>query len=508
MEIVIFILVGVFIGTALGWVIGNSRSTSAIQMERENAQRQYAELEKEYFGYRATAELQLKTAFDTIDEKAQVIDRMNQTNQGLINEIREKHEQLTVVRAEFTAIEKIKLDKENTLNLLNEEITKLKKSLNESNTDLATTKANNTALKERLDTQKVEMEALTVRFNMEFENIANKILESKSQRFTELNKSNLKSILDPLGENINAFKTKVEEVYSRESKERFSLGEKVKELADLNKVISEEAQNLTKALKGNAKTQGLWGEMILETILEKSGLVKGREYFVEHELLDSDGTALKSDLKGKKMRPDAVVYYPGNRRVIIDSKVSLRAFTRMIDATEVDQQKKELGYHIDAIKSHITTLSSKGYDDHNESLDFVMMFIPSEPAYLAAIQGDPELWNFAYERRILLISPTNLIISLKLIVDLWKREYQSQNAIEIAQRGSKLYDKFVGFVSNLKDLGNHLAKAQGKYEEAFNQLSTGNENLVRQAQKLKDLGLKTKKELPTHLVQTSFSDEN
>jgi DNA recombination protein RmuC len=310
-----------------------------------------------------------------------------------------------------------------------------------------------------------------------------------------------------LGKNISEFKTKVEEVYDKESKERFSLGEKVKELAQLNKVISEEAHNLTKALKGESKTQGRWGEMILESILEKSGLVKDREYFMEHELRDADGNPLKSDSEGKKMRPDAVIKYPDNRSVIIDSKVSLNAFTRLIASNDVEEQQQELAAHLAAVRSHIVALGAKGYDDYDKALDFVMMFIPSEPAYIAALQGDPDLWNFAYDKRILLLSPTNLITSLKLIVDLWKREYQNQNALEIAERGAKLYDKFVGFVTNLDDVGQHLDKAQGKYTEAYKQLSTGNDNLVLQATKLRGLGLKTKKELPKEIVNRALGSE-
>jgi DNA recombination protein RmuC len=234
-----------------------------------------------------------------------------------------------------------------------------------------------------------------------------------------------------LGKNITEFKTKVEEVYDKESKERFSLGEKVKELAQLNKVISEEAHNLTKALKSESKTQGGWGEMILENILERSGLVKNREFFMEHQLLDENGIPMKSDSENKKMRPDAVIKYPDNRNVIIDSKVSLNAFTRCIAATDEESRLNELSEHISCIKKHINSLSAKGYDDYNKSLDFVMMFIPSEPAYIAALQGDPDLWNFAYDKRILLLSPTNLITSLKLIVDLWKREYQNSRKVEV-----------------------------------------------------------------------------
>jgi DNA recombination protein RmuC len=279
-----------------------------------------------------------------------------------------------------------------------------------------------------------------------------------------------------LGQNITAFKTKVEEVYDKESKERFSLGEKVKELAELNKVISQEAHNLTRALKGEAKTQGNWGEMILESILEKSGLVKGREYFMEYQLMD-------------------VIKYPDNRSVIVDAKVSLNAFTRFIATTDVLEQKKEIDAHVAAVKAHILTLSSKGYDDYNKALDFVMMFVPSEPAYIAAMQADPALWNFAYEKRILLLSPTNLITSLKLIADLWKREYQNQNAQEIARRGALLYDKFVGFVENFNKVGAKIEEAAKVYQNAQGQLSNGSGNLLQQASELKNLGLKTKKNL-------------
>jgi DNA recombination protein RmuC len=333
------------------------------------------------------------------------------------------------------------------------------------------------------------------KFNTEFENIANKIFETKSEKFTKLNSDSLKNILEPLGKNIKDFKDKVEDVYNKESKERFSLGVEVKKLADKSDKISQDAINLTNALKGEAKTQGNWGEMILESILEKSGLRKDEEYFMEHQLLDDDGKPLRSDSEGKKMRPDAVIKYPDNRNVIIDSKVSLNAFTRYIASNDVVEQKKELDAHIEAIKNHIVSLSTKGYDDYDKALDFVMMFIPSEPAYIAAMQGDSDLWNYAYNKRILLMNPTNLITSLKLIVDLWKREYQNQNAIAIADRGAKLYDKFVGFVENLDKVGKHIGSAQTSYDEAYKQLSEGNDNLVLQATKLKKLGVKNKKEL-------------
>ena len=392
---------------------------------------------------------------------------------------------------------------ENENKLKEERIVKTTQLLNDKTLDynslnkqLATELANNKALREKLETQKQEIENLGKKFNIEFQNIANKILEEKTEKFTNVNKKSLEVILKPLAENIDKFKKQVEDSYNNESKERFLLGEQVKEMAKLNKIISDEARNLTTALKGEAKTQGNWGEMILESILEKSGLRKNETYFTEHQLLDDDGNPLRTDSENKKMRPDVVIKYPDNRSVIIDSKVSLNAFTRYLSSSDKDEQERELQLHVIAIKNHIVSLSTKGYDDYDKALDFVMMFIPSEPAYIAAMQGDSNLWNYAYDKRILLMNPTNLITSLKLIVDLWKREYQNENAIEIANRGAKLYDKFVGFVMNLEDVGTHLVKAQGKYEDAYKQLRTGNDNLVLQATKLKNLGVKNKKDLP------------
>ncbi len=460
MEI-LFISIGIASGLLIGWLFAKTKFNAASQIEKDTAQQKITEIDKEFITYKATATAQLHAAFDNLSEKQQEI------------------------------------------NSLKEEVKSTKAEFDSCNKQLATSIAINESLNEKLDVQKTQMEELGKKFNLEFENIANKILETKTEKFTELNKTNLKDILEPLGKNIEEFKKTVNETYDKESKERFSLGEKVKELAQLNQVISEEARNLTNALKSEAKTQGGWGEMILESILEKSGLRKDEEYFMEYQLTDEEGKPLRSDSENKKMRPDAVIKYPDNRSVIIDSKVSLNAFTRFLAAGDSDVQKTELANHVTAVKNHINTLSTRGYDDYNKSLDFVMMFIPSEPAYIAAQQGDPDLWNYAYEKRILLINPTNLIISLKLIVDLWKREYQNKNAQDIAERGSKMYDKFVGFVNNLEEVGKHIDKAKESYNLSYKQLSTGNDNLVHQADKLRKLGLKTKKELSRETVRIS-----
>lgn len=367
--------------------------------------------------------------------------------------------------------------------------------------------AANRALEEKLQAQGETLETLNKKFSTEFENLANRILETKAERFTQLNKTNLENLLTPLGRSITDFRDLVTKVYDTESRERFSLGEKVKDLAQLNQQLSEDAKNLTRALKGEAKTQGRWGEVILESILERSGLRKGEEFFMEYQLYDADGRPLRSEAKGSRMRPDALVKYPDDRHVIIDAKVSLNAFVRFVESPDPEMQKGELQSHVRAIKDHIGDLSSKAYDDYHKTLDFVMLFIPSEAAYIAALQGDPELWNYAYDRRILLINPTNLIVSLKLIVDLWKREYQNLNAQAIADRGARLYDKFTGFVKNLQSIGQSLDSAQSAYTDAYRQLSTGKDNLVAQATKLKNLGIKTKGDLPSSLLNEAAAEE-
>lgn len=510
-EIVLYtaiaLLVGLFLGVLMTRLWASNRLQKQLQNVKDVAANQYAILDKEFASNKATTQAQLASAAkaeqdlqvgnelqkQTIEQKDKIISAINQ--------------QLATSTANHAAATDALHTKLQEIEQLKNELLHTRQEWESNNRKLATAEANNQMLQQQLDTQQQEMERLNKKFTTEFENIANKILETKSEKFTELNKTNLKAILDPLGENITHFKKQVDEVYKAESKERFSLSENVKELARLNQIISDEAKNLTKALKGDSKTQGRWGEVILETILQKSGLRKGEEYFMEYQLFDAEGKALRSEAEGKKMRPDALIMYPDNRHIIIDSKVSLNAFVRYVETDDGDQQKKELADHVAAIKWHINELSRKAYDDYDKTLDFVMMFIPNEPAYITAMQGDPDLWNYAYERRVLLISPTNLIASLKLMVDLWKREYQNQNAQAIAERGAKMYDKFVSFVDRLSEVGKYIDKASNSYEEAFKRLNTGNDNLIAQAAKLKGLGLKAKKELPANMIEMALQND-
>lgn len=438
-----------------------------------------------------------------ISEISEALKLEKETNNSQTEILNQLKTELAKISAENN-LQNQKIEEQQKINL--SQTTEIKELQTEKNQLIAIKSelsAQNENLQKLLDSQKEEILKIQEEAKLQFENLANKILEEKSTKFTEQNQKNLKTILEPFQEKISELKNRVNEAYEKENKERFSLAEKVKELAELNQQISEDAKKLTRALKGEAKTQGNWGEMILESILEKSGLVKGREYFLEHQLTDENNKALYSEFSGKKMRPDAVVKYPDERNVIIDSKVSLTAFTDLVDENDADIYALKLNQHLSSVKNHITELSRKAYDDYGKSLDFVMMFIPSEPAYIAAMQADQNLWNFAYERRILLLNPSNLITSLKLIADLWKREYQSRNAMEIAERGAKLYDKFVGFVENLEKIGKNIDQAKNSYNDAYKQLSTGNDNLVTQTQKLKSLGIKNKKELPNNLIENS-----
>jgi DNA recombination protein RmuC len=355
-------------------------------------------------------------------------------------------------------------------------------------------------IREKLDSQKAEIDDLQKKFREEFKNLANDILDEKTKKFTEQNKTNLNEILKPLGEKIREFQTKVEETYDKESKQRFSLEKEIVKLADLNQQISKDATNLTNALKGQSKTRGNWGEIILESILEKSGLVKDREYFVQPSYTNE---------QGKRLQPDIVLVYPGERNVIIDSKVSLNAYERYSSSELKEEQESAIKEHLASIRNHITDLSSKNYQEiyQLKSLDFVMMFLPIEQAYFLAMQNDPNLWSFAYDRRILLISPTNLIAALKMIANLWRVEYQNKYAKEIAEQGGALYDKFADFVKDLTDVGDKIDATRKVYDASMNKLTTGKGNLIRRAEKIKALGAKVGKEIPKSILERAEEDE-
>ena len=350
------------------------------------------------------------------------------------------------------------------------------------------------SMQERLDTQKKEMEDLQKKFSTEFENIANRLLEEKSKKFTEQNKENLDTILNPLKEKIKDFEEKVEKAYKTEAAERNSLKGEIKSLVELNKQISEEANNLANALKGDSKKQGNWGEIILEKILERSGLVKDREYRAQVSSISDDG---------KRLQPDVVVYLPDNKHIIIDSKVSLVAYEAHVNCTDDEERVKFLKAHVDSVKNHIKQLSEKNYQGSTDfvSPDFVLLFVPIESSFSIAVQADNELFNYAWDRKIVIVSPSTLLATLRTISSLWKQERQTRNALEIAEQGGKLYDKFVGFVEDLVNLGKKMDEAKSNYSEAMKKLYDGTGNLVKRAEKMKELGAKTTKSLPQNLVE-------
>lgn len=377
-----------------------------------------------------------------------------------------------------------------------------REKLNREKGDL---QARNQVLAENMEMQKQEVQRIRQEMNNEFKVLANEILQEKSKSFSELNRERLAEVLDPLKERLEGFKKTVEETYNNEARERFSLKEQIKELVQRSETIGVEAKQLTQALRGDSKIQGDWGEMILESILEKSGLEKDREYFIQETLRDEEGHTIQST-DGRKMRPDVIIRYPGgdNHQMVIDSKVSLTAYVNYVNAESPDEAAAALKLHLASVKKHIDELAGKSYQDYVGKGDHVMMFVPNEAAYQAAMQADHALWQYAYDRRVLLLSPTNLIAALKLVADLWQRDKQTRHAIDIAEEGGKLYDKFAGFVDDMEKIGKALGAANTTYGEAMKKLKTGTGNLMTRVEKLKTMGVKAKKNLPA----STGSDES
>ena len=350
---------------------------------------------------------------------------------------------------------------------------------------------------EALARQKEELTALQERQRVEFKNLAAEILEEKSNQFKQTNRESLELLLKPFRDNIERFRKKVEEVYEKEAQQRFSLKEEIRHLNEMNLRMSQEANNLTAALKGNSKVQGDWGEMILETILDSSNLIKGVHYQTQENIKDNE--------TGANLRPDVILNLPEGKQIVIDSKVSLTAYVTYSETDAPEAQQRAVKEHVRSVRSHIAELAGKSYqtllNGQNKSVspDFVIMFIPNEPAFLLAMQQDSALWSDAYNRKVIISSPTNLFALLKIVDDLWKRDGQSKNALAIATEGANLYDKFVGFSETLLDLGRSLGAATGKYEQAMNQLKTGRGNLIRRAERLRELQVKASKSLPAQL---------
>jgi DNA recombination protein RmuC len=366
----------------------------------------------------------------------------------------------------------------------------------ELNRQLSTITADFKNIRNKLEEQKAELDAIQEKFTSGFKNLANEILEEKSKKFTEQNKTNLDQLLKPLGEKIRDFEKKVEETYDKESKQRFSLEKEIKNLAELNQKISQDAQNLTVALKSDSKKQGNWGELVLEKVLEGSGLVKGQEYIREFST---------KTVEGDVYRPDVIINLPEKKHIIIDAKVSLVAYNDFINSDNQDDREKFLKLHLASIKNHIKFLGEKNYQklDAFDTPDYVLLFIPIESSFSVALQADYELFSYAWERNVVIVSPTTLLATLRTVASIWKHEKQEMNVKEIARQSGELYDKFVGFLEDLIDIGNKLNATQKSYDASMNKLSTGKGNLIRRTEKLKELGLKPTKEIPKSLAENA-----
>lgn len=477
MEIILYCLAAFTIGFLIAWII--KKTPVGNLKEVENLRIQVATLEKE--------KQYLKS--DTANFSIQITAKTKELQDA------EK------IIAEFTTrIEYF----EKTVRTNKEQFDTLDAKLREAERELQRSEKDNHAFKtalrfkdEQLTTQKQELENIGKQFTKEFENLAQRVLDEKTNTFNKHQEKSLADILTPLKDNIQNFKTEFETKYKTESDDRISLREQIKYMMDINQTLSTQANNLTNALRGQVKQQGNWGEMILESILEYADLQKGIHYFVQERAEGEEGQALQ---------PDVVVRYPNNRSIVIDSKVSLLHYEQYSTATEVEGQTLALNLLLQSTYRHIDNLGGKKYQDAIGALDFVMLFVPVEGAYITIMQADRELWQHAYKKRVLLISPTNLIAAMKLVYDMWKRDGINHNAQEIADKAVKIYEKLAAFVEDFEKIGAQLEKTTSTFKDAQKKLHTGRVNVINLASQMKQKILHNKpiRELPKEMIELSM----
>ncbi|MHA1539436.1 MAG: DNA recombination protein RmuC [Alphaproteobacteria bacterium] len=421
-------------------------------------------------------------------------------------ERRELAQNYILYKEKVTALNGHITEKNEAYNALQDEMKALQETNLEKERQLATFIAEKKGLEERIANHKEDVQKLHASFKDQFENLAQDIFKKNSQDFSQKSNKDLEVLLNPLKEKIGDFKKRVEETYQEESREKVRLGEQIKTMTMMNQKMSLEAENLTKALRGDNKKQGNWGEVVLEKILEDSGLIEGQNY-----TLQGKGMGLKSE-DGKRAMPDVIINLPQNRHVVIDSKLSLLSYEKFSAAEDDDEKEEQLKLFINSTKAHINGLSGKDYnkalEKEGSTLDWVFMFIPIEGAFFLAVQN--ELDSVAWDKNIALVGPTTLMYCLRIIQSLWQQESQSKNALDIASQGGMLYDKFVGFVEDLQRIGKSIEGTQKSYDSAMNKLTTGTGNLVSRTERIKKLGAKTAKSLPQDLVgteDTSLSTE-
>lgn len=412
----------------------------------------------------------LETRYSELESNSNLVER---DNSSLKTDLKNKEERLQEER-----------EKNAKLSLIVEQLTDKYNILSNNNSSL---QAVNEALQQKQKDIKREFEEMQKLAKLEFEKAANSILEEKTSKFTETNKISIETLLKPLDNSIKEFRENVNKNLTEETKQRSSLEAEIKKVMEQANLVSEQANNLASALKGENKKAGNWGENVLETILQNTGLIKGEHYITQDVHYNEED---------KKIIPDVVVNLPDDRKVIIDSKVSLVAYDNYFSSETEEVQKLELTKHIASVRQHVNELSQKKYDDIKGSLGFVMMFVPIESAYLLAMQNDRELWNFAYNKNVVLVSSTTLISSLRIFADLWRTDKLNKNAEKIIENSGKMYEKFVGFLETFEDIGDKINKTNETYHKAFNQLKDGRGNLIKQAKDIQALGVKTLKSIP------------
>ncbi len=434
---ILFLLIGLILGFAIGFILFKKKPISNLTTENTST------LKEEI----ATLNARLAAAVDNYKEQKSLIEKLTSENKSLISE----------------------------------------------NAHLSTANQN---FELKLKEQKQEITTLQEKFTKEFSLIANKLLKQNATEFAEANQKKLTDILTPLKENIKSFEQKVEDKYEKELKERTTLIEQIKSLEKLNTQMSEDALKLTKALQGDNKAQGNWGELILEKVLESSGLIKGEEFVTQHSTTNDEGS---------RIQPDVVILLPDNKHIIVDAKVSLIAYQNYINATDKKDQETYLKSHLTSVKNHIKGLSEKHYAAAKgiDSPDFVLLFMPIESSFGLAMKTDNQLYQYAWDKKVVIVTPSTLLATLKTIKSVWNNEKQTKNALEIARQAGALHDKFVGFIGDMEKIKKSLLQSNTAYDSAFNKLKTGNGNLIDATIKIKKLGAKTKKSLPDNLLPTN-----
>lgn len=483
-------LLGVALGAGLAWALARGRGRAEAVRESE---REYARGRAELLPELVAAQERHKAVQAQLAEQRQTAEALERT-------AAEWRDALDAARDENARLG----ERAARVEPLQARVDALTAETRGQQAELASLKATLAAEREQAAEKLALLMQAREQLNLEFKALANEILEDKSKRFAEQNQTSLEQLLTPLRTQLHEFKGKVEEVYVQEGKDRSALAEQVKHLMTLNKQLSQDAHNLTSALKGQSKAQGNWGEMILERVLEASGLRRGFEYDVQESHARDDGT---------RAQPDVVIHLPEDRHLVVDAKISLNAYEEYVNADPASPdalREAALKRHLDSLRAHVKGLSERQYEALYglRSLDFVLMFVPVEPAFMLAVAHDASLWQDAWKKNVLLVSPSTLLFVVRTVAHLWRQEQQTRNAQEIARRGAELYDKLAGFVDDLKKVGDTLEQAQKAYGLAYGKFTGGRGNLIRQAEMLKELGVKPSKNLPPKVLEDALHGED